>query len=134
MTILVLFHNEGSSRSMLPSLMGRTYNKGANQVVSHLGKLIPNSTVIRHSHRNTGLQEESSVVAIGGSHEKLISTYRSCRVHLGFRVHAHLLCLALGVPSLLIVEDERGASLADNMAVRRLTSETVFIFSRYSTA
>ena len=91
---------------------GQAYNKGANQVVSHLEKLIPNSTVIRHSHRNTGLEEESSVVAIGGSHEKLISTYRSCRVHLGFRVHAHLLCLALGIPSLLIVEDERGASLA----------------------
>ena len=104
--------NEGRLSIDIAISDGQDYNKGANQVVSHLAKLIPKSTVIRHTHRNTGLQEESSVVAIGGSHEKLISAYRNYRVHIGFRVHAHLLCLALGVPSLLIVEDERGASLA----------------------
>lgn len=92
---------------------GQDYNKGANQVVNHLGELLPNSRIIRHSHRNSNQQEKNSVISIGGSHEKLINTYRSCRVHLGFRVHAHLVCLALGVPSLLIVEDERGASLAE---------------------
>ena len=91
---------------------GQDYNKGANQIVNHLARLIPNSERILHSHRNSNHQEKQDTVPIGGDHEKLINVYRNCRVHIGFRVHAHLVCLALGVPTILIVEDESGASLA----------------------
>ena len=91
---------------------GQDYNKGANQIVHHLGRLIPNSKIIQHTRRDSNQNDEHSTLSIGGSHERLINVYRNCGVHLGFRVHAHLVCLSLGVPSILIVEDERGASLA----------------------
>jgi hypothetical protein len=45
---------------------------------------------------------------ISGSHERLMSFYRECDLHVGYRVHAHLYRTSLNRASVLITEDGRG--------------------------
>ena len=49
-----------------------------------------------------------SYVELAGGHERMKTLYSAARFHIGYRVHAHLLCSALGVPTVLINEDGRG--------------------------
>jgi hypothetical protein len=38
----------------------------------------------------------------------MIDLYANCLLHIGFRVHSHLLCTSLRRPSILLAEDSRG--------------------------
>ncbi|MGH8631592.1 MAG: polysaccharide pyruvyl transferase family protein, partial [Burkholderiales bacterium] len=50
---------------------------------------------------------------LSGSAEKLIEYYRSCDLHIGYRVHAHIFMSSIGKPSLLLAEDGRGVALKE---------------------
>jgi len=45
---------------------------------------------------------------ISGTAQSMLDLYGNCRLHIGFRVHAHLLCTSLQRPSILLAEDSRG--------------------------
>jgi len=45
---------------------------------------------------------------ISGASERMIELYTNCSLHIGYRVHAHLLCTNLRKPSILLAEDSRG--------------------------
>lgn len=51
-------------------------------------------------------------VSLAGSLEKMQNLYLSADFHIGYRVHAHLLCLSRRIASILINEDTRGAGQA----------------------
>lgn len=59
--------------------------------------------------------EEQGVayVDVSGSAERLIEHYSTADLHLGYRVHAHILMTSLRRPSLLLAEDGRGRALRD---------------------
>jgi hypothetical protein len=50
---------------------------------------------------------------ISGSAERMMALYRSADLHVGYRVHAHILMASEGRPSILIAEDGRGQALRD---------------------
>jgi Polysaccharide pyruvyl transferase. len=56
-------------------------------------------------------KENIDYLDISGSAEALVEHYSSCDMHIGFRVHAHIFCSSISVPSLLIAEDGRGSAL-----------------------
>ena len=45
---------------------------------------------------------------LSGASQGMIDLYANCSLHIGFRVHAHLLCTSLRRPSILLAEDSRG--------------------------
>lgn len=53
---------------------------------------------------------------VSGGHEALLRNYASCDIHIGYRVHAHVLMSSLSKPSILIAEDGRGAALREVLA------------------
>jgi hypothetical protein len=50
---------------------------------------------------------------ISGTADKLMSEYEQCDFHLGFRVHAHIFCSSMGIPSILFSEDGRAIALKE---------------------
>jgi hypothetical protein len=60
--------------------------------------------------------------SLAGSLPKMEELYGSSDLHVGYRVHAHLLCLSRRQSSILINEDARGAGQA-----RALGSESVMV-------
>lgn len=50
---------------------------------------------------------------ISGSAEAMIEHYAECDLHIGCRVHAHILMASLSRPTVLIAEDGRGIALRD---------------------
>ena len=49
-----------------------------------------------------------TAVDISGSEKAMIDLYSSASLHVGYRVHAHILCTSLRIPSVLLAEDARG--------------------------
>lgn len=52
------------------------------------------------------------IVDISGGEQGMIDLYASCSLHIGYRVHAHILCTSLSIPSILIAEDSRAFGVA----------------------
>ncbi|MCB9772159.1 MAG: polysaccharide pyruvyl transferase family protein [Candidatus Omnitrophica bacterium] len=52
-------------------------------------------------------------VDISGSVESMINHYKDCDLHIGYRVHAHILMNSWSKPSVLLNEDGRGRALKD---------------------
>jgi hypothetical protein len=52
-------------------------------------------------------------VDVSGSVEALLDHYAVADLHVGYRVHAHILMSSLSKPSLLVAEDGRGTALSD---------------------
>ena len=50
---------------------------------------------------------------ISGTAELLMGEYSKCDLHLGFRVHAHIFCSSMGIPSVLLSEDGRAIALKE---------------------
>lgn len=50
-------------------------------------------------------------VDVSGSAERMIEHYATSDLHVGYRVHAHVLMCSLSKPSLLLAEDGRGTAL-----------------------
>lgn len=50
---------------------------------------------------------------ISGSAEAMLAYYDRADLHVGYRVHAHILMTSWGKPSLLVAEDGRGRALRD---------------------
>lgn len=50
---------------------------------------------------------------LSGSAEKLLEHYGTTDLHVGYRVHAHILMTSIRKPSLLLAEDGRGMALKD---------------------
>ena len=50
-------------------------------------------------------------VDLSGSHEAMVAHYSTCDLHVGFRVHAHILMASLSRPTALLAEDGRGIAL-----------------------
>ncbi len=52
-------------------------------------------------------------VDVSGGADKMLEHYGACDLHVGFRVHAHILMTSMSRPSVLIAEDGRGMALKD---------------------
>ncbi len=112
----------------------RALEKQARGVVSLLKEQLPGRCVVAFHHRlgygtaqttGKGLQgAQESLRAwlvqagvdyqeLAGGHERMAALYAGARLHVGYRVHAHLLCSASGIPSLLLSEDGRGVGAAN---------------------
>lgn len=50
----------------------------------------------------------------------LFSVYDNAELHIGFRVHSHLYCMAHRIPSLLIEEDRRGFGMDDVLGLSHI--------------
>lgn len=57
--------------------------------------------------------EGVSYVDLSGSAENLLEHYGAADLHVGYRVHAHILMTSIRKPSLLLAEDGRGFALKD---------------------
>lgn len=57
--------------------------------------------------------EGVTYVDLSGSAERLLDHYAAADLHLGYRVHAHILMTSIRKPSLLLAEDGRGFALKD---------------------
>lgn len=57
--------------------------------------------------------EEIPFVELAGSAEGMIEHYANTDLHIGYRVHAHILMAGMHKPTVLISEDGRGKALAD---------------------
>ena len=53
------------------------------------------------------------VADISGGLDRMLELYASADLHVGYRVHAHVLMTSWRKPSLLIAEDGRGSGMAD---------------------
>jgi hypothetical protein len=62
----------------------------------------------------TGILRRYKIKDVSGSLEK-IDFYKHSDLHIGYRVHAHLLFLSAGKPSLLINEDGRGYAFSASL-------------------
>lgn len=62
------------------------------------------------------------IVDVSGGLEKMLSLYRSADLHVGYRVHAHVLMTSWHRPSVLIAEDGRASGMADVIGGRVLRS------------
>jgi hypothetical protein len=62
----------------------------------------------------TWLESEGiDYVDVSGDSSKMIAFYAACDLHVGYRVHAHVLMSSISKPSVLITEDGRGRALAN---------------------
>lgn len=59
---------------------------------------------------------------ISGDSSELINFYSNCYFHIGYRVHAHMFCLSIGKPSILLAEDSRGTGLNETVSSSVLRS------------
>lgn len=50
---------------------------------------------------------------VSGEADRMLAHYRECDLHVGFRVHAHLLMSSWSRPSMLLTEDGRGKAMTD---------------------
>ena len=64
------------------------------------------------------------VVDISGGLDRMLELYASADLHVGYRVHAHVLMPSRRKPSLLIAEDGRGSGMADVIAGKVLRAWT----------
>ena len=53
------------------------------------------------------------VADVSGGLDRMLALYASADLHVGYRVHAHVLMTSWRKPSLLIAEDGRGSGMAD---------------------
>lgn len=60
------------------------------------------------------------VADISGGLDRMLELYASADLHVGYRVHAHVLMTSWRKPSLLIAEDGRGSGMADVISGRVL--------------
>jgi len=74
-----------------------------------------------HDHRD--LAFAASFAGLGYLYTDDVFTYlgwlRSCRLNVGYRLHATLPCLALGTPTISISYDERATSLLESVGLGR---------------
>jgi hypothetical protein len=102
----------------LTDWLTKRFPKAARIATFHHG-IVPNWTP---RGRSTGLDflkfsawaaaKGWRVSSLAGSLDKMEGLYGSVDLHIGYRVHAHLLCLSRRIPSILINEDARGVGQA----------------------
>ena len=63
------------------------------------------------------------VTGLTGSLPRMEALYGNADLHIGYRVHAHLLCLSRRIPSILINEDSRGVGQAKALGADSLIVE-----------
>lgn len=66
-----------------------------------------------------------SCTDLSGSAEAMLAYYDQADLHVGYRVHAHILMTSWGKPSLLVAEDGRGRALRDTIGGMVLDAATV---------
>lgn len=69
----------------------------------------------------SALRRGWSVASLAGSLKKMERLYTAADLHIGYRVHAHLLCLSRRRSSILINEDARGVGQARALDAGSLT-------------
>jgi hypothetical protein len=65
----------------------------------------------------TGILKRYKIKDVSGDLRK-IDFYQNCDLHIGYRVHAHLLFLSKGKPSILINEDGRGYGFSRSLGFK----------------
>lgn len=92
--------------------IGRAASHSKIVVGYHRGILPGRGVPIRSGLLNSGA---AAIARLKGATVRDLSgpqgefdSYDDCRIHIGYRVHAHLLFLSQGKPSILIAEDRRG--------------------------
>lgn len=85
--------------------LGSTYQKAYGRATS----------VFKEQRRLAAWLESEGIpyIDLSGSHEDFIDHYSGIDLHVGYRVHAHILMTSLRRPSALIAEDGRGSALKD---------------------
>ena len=79
-------------------------------------KCLPNSEIVISSHQGPTIRSKSLKDIRPKFTEKFfendlasyIKFYDDMDLHIGFRLHAHLYCMARGIPSIIITTDSRG--------------------------
>ena len=117
--------NEGMERSMKDTLLRlKKYFAGQNfKVIFHhsLNSDVFNQAyngnelfAVRHAQMAEWLKKnEINFLDISGSAEKMFEHYSQCDLHIGYRVHAHILMNSISKPSILLNEDGRGKALKE---------------------
>lgn len=58
-------------------------------------------------------------IDISGSADKMVDLYKNCDLHIGYRVHAHILMTSLRKNSILINEDSKGVGVSEIIQGRK---------------
>lgn len=75
----------------------------------------PNLRLVDAQQRLQAWLEREGVawVDVSGGVEKMLNHYQQCDLHVGYRVHAHILMASMARPTVLIAEDGRGGALRE---------------------
>lgn len=91
----------------------------AHRIASFHHGLVPSNNKVGRKRTKEFLKFSASalrrgwrVVSLAGSLDKMERLYASADFHIGYRVHAHILCLSQRKASILVNEDTRGAGQA----------------------
>lgn len=77
-------------------------------------KYIPNKHLKKHLLvKEFLLENDIKFIDISKGVDLMLSLYKKTDLHIGYRVHAHILMTSFGKPSILLSEDGRGAALKD---------------------
>jgi hypothetical protein len=94
-------------------------------VISYLNHKYNIIVLLHHQINNTDRRlseildwltmKEIKYYDISGNSGELIKYYSNCYFHIGYRVHAHMYCLSIEKPSILLAEDSRGTGLNETV-------------------
>lgn len=75
----------------------------------------PNMRLLDGQRELIGWLEQQGIdwLDISGSADEMLEHYGQCDLHIGYRVHAHILMASLSKPTVLIAEDGRGTALRE---------------------
>ena len=89
-------------------------------VVSYLVKKFPKAEITYSTHgktfdfSKTKLKDLIKTSDASGPCDKM-DFYQDYDLHVGYRLHEHIKCLSIGIPSILIAEDSRGVGQRDTL-------------------
>ena len=89
------------------------YNNQMLDIVSYLVKKFPKAEIVYSSHGKTfdfgktNLKDSIKIEDASVTCDKM-DFYQNFDLHVGYRLHGHIKCLSIGIPSILMAEDFRG--------------------------
>ena len=81
----------------------------------------------------TELQERGVEIVCIANSEEGFSIYNNCKLHIGFRVHAHIYNLSRGNRSILINEDARGMGVNHALGIENIEIPTISVIAENRT-
>lgn len=109
----------------LPGNRDESFKPQIKAIYDIIGKAFPKAEIICAVHRDLKHRKAfinslfgAGVRHIEGGLQKGLELYESCDLHIGYRVHGHLLALSMRKPSILLEIDGRGRGTNESLGMQ----------------